>query len=203
MDFGLNLILTFTDRATQGLQSAAGVVGTITGQMNQQRDAFDKLGATFGAVGKLGTAMTAAITAPITGFMTKIIQYGVQRASFIEDSKLAFTSLMGDAKTASDELNRLLDFAKTTPFTYESIASSAQQMISAGIDNLTVLESKADGSFGGILQALGDLAGASGKGSAGFEGMAAAVTAIGIEGKVSAVRYYEIFNKQKKNPQAH
>lgn len=191
MDFGLGLVLSLTDRASGGLN---GVIVTLNGLENACNSSNSKvraLGDALSSLSAMGAGLTTTITAPITAFMGKITQYGIARASFVENTHLAFTSIMSDAQKASDYMQELMSFAKTTPFTYEGITSVAQSLLNYGIAENQIL-SETEGKFGGILQALGDWAGATGRGESGLLDIADILGKISAEGKITADRIQQL-----------
>lgn len=191
MDFGLGLVLSLTDRASGGLN---GVIVTLNGLENACNSSNGKvraLGDALSSLSAMGAGLTTTITAPITAFMGKITQYGIARASFVENTHLAFTSIMSDAQKASDYMQELMSFAKTTPFTYEGITSVAQSLLNYGIAENQIL-SETEGKFGGILQALGDWAGATGRGESGLLDIADILGKISAEGKITADRIQQL-----------
>lgn len=189
--FGLGLVLTFTDKASAGMAGAIGMFSQLNQAADGTQGTLASLGTAVSSLSSLGAGLTAAITAPVTAFLTKISNYGVARASFVEDMHLAFTSLMGDAQEASDYMAKLMSFAKTTPYTYEGITQSAQLLISYGLDVNDILD-ETNGKFGGILQAVGDWAGATGKGEAGLMNVADVLGKISTEGKITGIRLNQL-----------
>ena len=205
MDFGLGLILSFTDKASAGINGAIVSLNNLQSAAEGTDSMLGKLGNALTSLGSLGAGMTTMFTAPIMGFLGKITKYGIGRASFIEDMHLAFSSLMGDAQKASDYMQSMLNFAKTTPYTYEGIASAAQILISYGVDMediLTGIDTDMDGImdaakdgksyFGGMLQAIGDWAGATGRGEAAFSQVAEIMGKINSEGKIGSMRLQQL-----------
>lgn len=191
LDFGLGLVLTFTDRASSGL---AGVTSTLQGLENSvthSNSQLESLGNSLTSLESLGEGLTKAITTPVVAFTGLITKFGIGRASFVENMHLAFTSLIGDAQKASDYMQELMGFAKTTPYTYESIANSAQALIAYGFEQNKILSKTKDG-YDGIVKVLGDWAGAVGKGESGFAIVAEILGKINSEGKVSAIRINQL-----------
>lgn len=191
MDFGLGLVLSLTDRASSGIYGAITAINGLENACNKGNSKIQALGNALSSLSSLGAGLTTAITAPITAFMGKLTQYGVARASFIETSNLAFTSLMSDAQKASDYMQKLMSFAKTTPYTYESITSAAQTLLTFGMQENDIL-TETNGKFSGILQALGDWAGATGRGEQGLIGIANVLGKISAEGRVNLDRLYQV-----------
>lgn len=189
--FGLGLVLTFTDKASAGMAGAIGMFSQLNSAADGTQSKLSSLGTAVSSLSTLGAGLTAAITTPVTAFLSKISNYGVARASFVEDMHLAFTSLMGDAQEASDYMAKLMSFAKTTPYTYEGITQSAQLLISYGLDVNDILD-ETNGKFSGILQAVGDWAGATGKGEAGLMNVADVLGKISTEGRITGIRLNQL-----------
>lgn len=191
MDFGLGLVLSLTDRASGGLNSVIVTLNGLERACSSSSGKVRALGNALSSLTAVGAGLTATITAPINAFMGKITKYGIARASFVENTHLAFTSIMSDAQKASDYMQELMSFAKTTPFTYEGITSVAQSLLNYGIAENQIL-SETEGKFGGILQALGDWAGATGRGESGLLDIADILGKISAEGKITADRIQQL-----------
>lgn len=190
--FELGLILSLTDKASAGINGAVASLNGLNNAVEGSTSKLDSVGKSMSALTSLGAGMTAAITAPIAGFVGKITQYGMGRAGFIENTHLAFKSIMGDAQVASDYMQEMLKFAGTSAYAYEDIASAAQNMLSSGIKSMDILRQKSDGTWTGIIQAIGDAAGATGSGTAGFQSMAQVLGNIKAEGKASGIRIQQL-----------
>ena len=165
--FGLGVVLKFTDNFSMGVGTATTAFNGLSQAIDSQASGItNTLTSLCSTASSIGSQLTAAITTPVASIAGTFLQYGVARASFVENATLAYTTLMGDQKEASAYLQELMDFAKTTPFTYETIANTAQQFMAYGANMDTILKSVGDSGekFTGILQALGDAAGGLGKG---------------------------------------
>ena len=165
--FGLGVVLKFTDNFSMGVGTATTAFNGLSQAIDSQASGItNTLTSLCSTASSIGSQLTAAITTPVASIAGTFLQYGVARASFVENATLAYTTLMGDQKEASAYLQELMDFAKTTPFTYETIANTAQQFMAYGANMDTILKSVGDSGekFTGILQALGDAAGGLGQG---------------------------------------
>lgn len=191
MDFGLGLVLTFTDRASAGLAGVTTSLQGLESSVTQSASHIEMLGNSLSSLESLGEGLTKAITLPVVSFMGLITKFGIGRASFVENMHLAFTSLIGDAQEASDYMQELMGFAKTTPYTYESITNAAQALIAYGFEQNKILSKTQDG-YDGIVKVLGDWAGAVGKGEAGFATVSEILGKINSEGKVTAIRINQL-----------
>ena len=92
----------------------------------------------------LGTAITAVgiAGAGLVVGLTKI-------AGEFEQTKIAFTTMLGSAEEAQKLLKELAKFAKKTPFTITGIEKSAKQLMAMGIETNKLLPT---------LKSLGDVA---------------------------------------------
>jgi tape measure domain-containing protein len=61
-----------------------------------------------------------------------MLYMGFQFDSFKQQSTLAFTSLLGNAKMASDEISYLFNVAAKTPFTFQNVTATARQFLAFG-----------------------------------------------------------------------
>jgi tape measure domain-containing protein len=70
---------------------------------------------------RFGTVATGAIAAGLTGLITQF--------SKVENAEAAFTPLLGGAERAKQAVQALNDTAATTPFQFETLASSMNQLL--------------------------------------------------------------------------
>ena len=92
----------------------------------------------------LGTIGIAAFVGGI-GFLGKSM---IMAAGEFEQTKIAFTTMLGDAAKANTLLRDLADFAARTPFTLTGIEQSAKQLLAMGIESDKLIPT---------LKALGDV----------------------------------------------
>lgn len=180
--FGLGLVLSFTDNATTGIAHATQAFTGLSSAVTSRSTAA---GITNMAksMSLFGSAITKSFTVPLGGLATVLARAGMQRATFIQQNQLAWNSLLGDVKTASDYQAELMAFAKQTPFRYETIASGAQNMVAYGIATEKVIPA---------MRALGDAIGGMGKTQQDLTSVVDVVSRIGAEGGVSARRLLQL-----------
>lgn len=94
---------------------------------------------------KVGKSMTTNITLPIVAAGAAAL---AQSAKF-ETLETSFVSLLGSAEKARVVMQKLTDFAASTPFQLEGIGSAAKQLLAAG-ENADTLQP--------VLKTLGDIA---------------------------------------------
>ncbi|MFC0850257.1 tape measure protein, partial [Halalkalibacter oceani] len=101
---------------------------------------------------------------------------GMARLSAIENAQVSLEVMMGDASEANAFLDDVLAFAKTTPFAFPDLAETARNLVAFGMDTERIIPT---------MQAIGDSAAASGKGSEGLRQIASAFGAMQVAGTLS------------------
>lgn len=107
----------------------------------------------------IGKTLSIGVTAPMAALGKSIVGTSVNFLSLRQDAHVAFTTMMGSADAASQMLQRLYTFAKTTPFSYDSILQASRSLVAMGMSAEDVVPT---------LRAVGDAAASSGKGQAAF-----------------------------------
>ncbi|PKN85450.1 MAG: hypothetical protein CVU46_11095, partial [Chloroflexi bacterium HGW-Chloroflexi-8] len=120
-----------------------------------------------------GTKLTLGITVPALLAAKGI--FGVGAA--LEQSKVAFTTMLGSAQKAGDYLNELRDFAKATPFEFMELQDAARRMMAFGFESERVIP---------MLTDIGDATAGLGLGSDGINRITLALGQMQAKGKVSA-----------------
>lgn len=113
----VEIILAAKDRASKATKQAFGAVQSSAK-------------AAFGAVKAASIAAAAAI-----GTVSAIIgKMGISYNAMMEQSKVAWTTLLGSAEEAQDMLKQISDFTKATPFETEHVDMMAKYMHNAGLE---------------------------------------------------------------------
>lgn len=102
---------------------------------------------------------------------------GVVLAGQMEQTKIAFTTLLGSAKEADRFVQQLWDFAAQTPFEFEGLTSAARQLLAFGFNAKEVIP---------LARAVGDAISALGGGTAEIDRVIYALGQMRAKGKVSA-----------------
>lgn len=122
-------------------------------------------------------------TAGVAGAGT-LFNAGINRLSSIEDARMSMEVMMGgDVQRADAFLNDILDFAKTTPYAFTQLSTSAKNLFAYGMDQNNIVPT---------LKAIGDLSAASDKGSEGIDSLAAAFGKMQVSGKASGEQLTQI-----------
>ena len=118
-----------------------------------------------GVVGGVATAMGAAAFK------------GVTLAAQMEQTRVAFTTLLGSAQKADAFLKDLWDFAAKTPFEFEGLTQSSRKLLAFGFQAKDIIPT---------MQAVGDAIAALGGGAAEIDRAVYALGQMQAKGKVSA-----------------
>lgn len=101
----------FTDKAERGMRSLNRSIGKVIGKMKRAGSTVIKVSAV--AIGGLTTAIIGL----------------VREFSKVEDAQAAFQPLLGSAARAKELVDALNDTAATTPFQFETLAGTANQLL--------------------------------------------------------------------------
>ncbi|GEN83631.1 hypothetical protein SLU01_19430 [Sporosarcina luteola] len=196
MDSSLRTAFASANKNMNQLNRNSGTLTRTTGTLTRT------MGSLTGAVGSVAPAVgnmtrsvsrnvASGIIAPFQSAIGMVKQYagalgllsggalaasGMNRLSAIENAQTSLTVMMGDAKKAKVFLDEVLAFAKTTPFAFPDLAETARNLIAFGMDAKKVVPT---------MQAIGDAAAASGKGSEGLRQIASAFGAMQVSGTLS------------------
>ncbi len=130
----VEIILSARDRATRAVQSAMGSVRSSAS-------------VALGAIAK-GAAAAGAAMATLTGVVSKV---GVSYNAALEQSQVAWNTLLGSQEKAQKMLKDISDFAKATPFETADVDMMAKYMNNAGLAGQALFDS---------LMKVSDVAGA-------------------------------------------
>lgn len=128
------------------------------------------------SLASIGAGLTKSVALPVIGIGTAVVGTAVNFLSLRESAQTAFTTMLGSGEAASKMVGDLYKFAKTTPFKFDGMMQSAQQLISMGMAADKVIPT---------LTAVGDAAAASGKGQEGFARITEALGKMQAQGQVS------------------
>lgn len=190
----------FNETVTESTSKAAGLGDKLKGSFSSAKNQVTGL---IGQVKNLatefkntasntGSAIEKGINKPIsavkgiaTGLLAgagvagagALFNAGMDRLSSIEDAQMSMEVMMGgDKKSAKGFMDEILAFAKTTPYAFTQLSTSAKNLFAYGMDQKDIVPT---------LKAIGDLSAASGKGSEGIDSLASAFGKMQVSGKAS------------------
>lgn len=157
------------DANTAGLEAGLGRANKEVGGFGKAMQSGLGMGLGFGAVGAavglVGSAFGAAKGSVI------------DLNSSLEQSKIAFTTMLGSAEKADTFLADLGKFAAQTPFEFPDLVSASKRMLAFGFESKQVIP---------LMTAVGDAVAAVGGGAETIDGVTTALGQMQAKGKVSA-----------------
>ena len=150
MNFGLGIMLSFTDKASSGITGVVGAFKTLDNTIDGSMSRIDKIA---DSMTSLGGTLTM-LSAPLVGFVSQMWSAGVSEASAIQNISIALETLMGSAELAKNHLGAVTRFSYETPFEYVPLVQASQALLGMGQNTEQSIKT---------LRLLGDAAGATGK----------------------------------------
>ncbi len=143
MDFGLGLVLSFTDRASSGMQNAANHLSDLTrmaeqasGSLNRLgdttslyalQDSCDRLGGSFIRVGR-------GLTSLFTDTLTKVQRVGQEFENFDTTLTSLYGGMSTGAKKSQKALDKLFEFSTRSPLEVGEVKDMLVTLQSQGIN---------------------------------------------------------------------
>lgn len=151
-------------------QNQMGGAFTSAGTMIQGLES--KAVATTGILGGLGAKLAGLAAAAVTA----LGGFGVKLNMEMEQTQMAFETMLGSAQKAEAFMNQLKDMATATPFEFPDLANTSRKLLAFGFAVEKIPE---------MLTAVGDAASGLGLGAAGMERISIALGQMRAKAKVS------------------
>ena len=130
----IGIIVSVVDKASSGLKKIEYSLRGVTHRIEEASRASTRVAAGLAAVGAAGGAL---------GYKM------LKAAADMEQTQIAFETMLGSAQKANAFIKDLTDFAKRTPFEMKGLEDASKKLLAFGIDAKNVLPD---------LKALGDIA---------------------------------------------
>lgn len=162
-NFGLGLILSFTDNATSGLRGASSAFNELSNSVtafssaNGAEAALLQISAAAGIVGNELYNVGQSITALFTDVISSITTTGTT----IMSARTQLSTLYGDAAAGQQVLNQIKDYAASSIFNFEDLIPSVIMLKANGIeafDEIATSAYRASNGIEGTSQTLMDYA---------------------------------------------
>jgi len=157
-----------------GLGRAQGALSAFAGQAK----------ATLSNISVSGTGLMGGLLAGV-GSISGIVQSAISSAADMEALELSFEGIAGGAEKARALVKDIASFAAETPFETMPLANSVKLLSTMGFEARTSLQ---------IIQKLGDVIAASGKGSEGLNQVALALGQIRLMGRLQGQDAMQLTN---------
>lgn len=159
---------------------------------NQYKEATNSLkhmGESIGDFGdkmqSFGKKMSMAITAPVTAFGAGLVKTGVEIRKFRAQAQIYYEGLYQDTARAQQQLDDLMTFARTTPYSYESLVEADMVMQTFGMSTDKSRES---------LEAIANTIASTGGSNSDLENIARVFGQIESSGKASLQDMNQLVN---------
>ena len=162
MDFGLGLILSFTDNATAGINNAVNSFNTLTSVAENASNSLNSLNdtASLSALSVMSNQLGSSLTSTgskILGFIQQQIN-GIQSVGTeFQSLRITLNAMMKDEEKAETALTKLMNFAATTPFEITDLTGIFTTITANGLDAFQQLTGATTGFNETLLGAIGDL----------------------------------------------
>lgn len=136
MDFGLGLVLSFTDNASSGIQNAVNSLNQLTETASNASSSLTgmaQLGAFSVVADQMGSSLLTAGKG-VLGIFSNILGRVQQTGSEFESFRITLNALYGDTQEAERQLSKLLDFSVKSPFEVDDVKDMLVVLKSQGID---------------------------------------------------------------------
>lgn len=136
MDFGLGLILSFTDNASGGILNAVNGLNQLTETASNASNSLTGL-AQLGAFSVVADQMGSSFIRAGSGIMsvfTSILGKVQSTGSEFENFRMTLNAMYGDADLAEKQISKLLDFSIKSPFEVGDVKDMLIVLKSQGID---------------------------------------------------------------------
>lgn len=136
MDFGLGLVLSFTDNASSGIQNAVNSLNQLTETASNASSSLTgmaQLGAFSVVADQMGSSLLTAGKG-VLGIFSNILGRVQQTGSEFESFRITLNALYGDTQEAERQLSKLLDFSVNSPFEVDDVKDMLVVLKSQGID---------------------------------------------------------------------
>lgn len=136
MDFGLGLVLSFTDNASSGIQNAVNSLNQLTETASNASSSLTgiaQLGAFSVVADQMGSSLLTAGKG-VLGIFSNILGRVQQTGSEFENFRITLNALYGDTQEAERQISKLLDFSVKSPFEVDDVKDMLVVLKSQGID---------------------------------------------------------------------
>lgn len=163
------------DTSERTSRQSTSAFGRMLQSAEQNRGAWEAVGRGMLAVG----AATAAVGAAA-------LKTGIEYNTLQQTSRAALTTILGSAEAANAQMDKLDEFARTSPFAKQTFIQAQQQMLAFGIETQKVIP---------YLDAVQEAVAAAGGSNADIEAIVATMSKIQSSSKITAEDLNEFGNR--------
>lgn len=160
-----------------GIQFQISAIDNFSSVMNDLDRQVSGIGKIAGNLGKAVGAMAVAAGAATAAVGAGIGKVGIDYNRMMEQSAIAWETILGDANKAKKTIEELETMGAKTPFEFEGLDKAAKLLNMAGFEGDKLFTT---------LTSVGDAVSAVGGGQAELEGVSMAIFQMASKGKISA-----------------
>lgn len=172
---GLNQAGRAAETAAEGMRHAATAADSVGGASRDAAGGLSRLAGAFAA--NLAADLAAHALMAAGAAMVDAGKRAVMLAGELEQSKVAFTTMLGSAAKADAFIRDLTSFAANTPFELRGLQDSAKKLLAFGFDARDIIP---------IMTSVGNAVSGLGGGKDVLDGVTLALGQMGAKGKASA-----------------
>ena len=159
MDFGLGLVLSFTDNATAGINNAVNSLNQLTRTAENASTSLNQM-ASLSALSvvsdQLGSSFMKAGNSILSVF-GNLLGHVQNTGSEFENFRITLNALYGDAEMAENAISKLLDFSIKSPFEVDEVKDMLIVLQSQSIDAFSEITGGISGARQETLSWIADL----------------------------------------------
>lgn len=167
-------------------RDVTSVKSGLQGLADKAKSAGSSLGSALGGGLRAASGATNLLLLGTTALMASVVKTGVSYNILQQNSRAALTTLLGGAKEANAQMDKLDDFAKNSPFAKDVFIKAQQQLLAFGMEAEKVIPT-----MDAVQQAIA----ASGGSNADLEGVIATLAKVQSSGKITAEDLNELGNR--------
>ncbi|MDT2850181.1 tape measure protein [Vagococcus carniphilus] len=152
---------------------------------DEAKKRLEKMGKIGEKTSDIGKKLSLAITTPMAAMTAGLIKNGIEVRKFRAQAQIYYEGLYQDTSKAKKQLDDLMTFAKTTPYSYESIVEADQIMQTFGMSTSKSKE---------VLNALANTIASTGGSSQDLSSLATVMGQIESSGKLSLQDMNQLIN---------
>lgn len=171
------------NRVLMKLRTMSAATGRVANDQSSHAGRAGRAWSTFGNVARAGMATLAVGATAGAAALGGLGLWGLRAAGNFQQTRIAFEGILGSGEAAEGFLNRLRDFANSTPFEFPELARAAQQLLGVGFNAQEVIP---------IMTRVGNVTSALGVGAEGIDGVVRALGQMKGKGRASAEELQQI-----------
>jgi len=171
----MDIIIRATDLASKVIDDIGASGERLEKKFKSASDRMDTISRSFMTAGR---GLTIGLTAPVMGLVGGLVKTGVEFKAFKQEAQQAFGVLLQSEEAAISHMDKILAFARTTPFAFPDLVTANRNLVSFG---MTAKETFP------VMEAIANSVAAMGGGGAEIGQMSDIFARITAQGKITSM----------------